>query len=78
MVDAEISKATVMLNNFRNTSGEEKIPRELLDIARGVVFLTILKAGFMFTGRYGTGLVISKLDDGSWSAPSALMLTGLQ
>jgi len=73
----EIVKATTMLYNFKNTLGEEKIPRELLDIAKGVVFLTILKAGFMFTGRYGTGIVVAKLPDGRWSAPSALMLTGL-
>lgn len=66
-----------MLYNFKNTLGEEKIPRELLDIAKGVVFLTIVKAGFMFTGRYGTGIVVAKLPDGRWSAPSALMLTGM-
>lgn len=76
-MENEIAKATTMLYNFKNTLGEEKIPRELLDIAKGVVFLTILKAGFMFTGRYGTGIVMSKLPDGRWSAPSALMLTGL-
>lgn len=66
-----------MLHCFKNTLGEEKIPKELLDIAKGVVFLTVVKAGFMFTGRYGTGLVVAKLDDGSWSAPSAVVLTGL-
>ncbi len=66
-----------MLYCFKNTLGEEKIPKELLDIAKGVVFLTVVKAGFMFTGRYGTGLVVAKLADGSWSAPSAVVLTGL-
>lgn len=76
-MENEIVKATNMLYNFKNTLGEEKIPRELLDISKGVVFLTIVKAGFMFTGRYGTGIVVSKLPDGRWSAPSALMLTGL-
>ena len=76
-LENEIAKATTMLYNFKNTLGEEKIPRELLDIAKGVVFLTIVKAGFMFTGRYGTGLVVAKLPDGRWSAPSAVMITGL-
>lgn len=76
-LEAEITKATLTLHNFRTTNGEEKIPRELLDIARGVVFLTIFKVGFMFTGRYGTGLVVAKLNDGTWSAPSAIMMTGL-
>lgn len=75
-LDVEINKAATMLYNFKNTLGEEKIPRELLDIAKGVVFFTIVKAGFMFTGRYGTGLVVAKLPDGRWSAPSAVMITG--
>lgn len=76
-LENEIKKASSMLYCFKNTLGEEKIPRELLDIAKGVVFLTIVKAGFMFTGRYGTGLVVAKLADDSWSAPSAVAITGL-
>lgn len=76
-LENEIKKATSMLTVFTKTVGEEKIPRELLDIAKGVVFLTILKAGFMFSGRYGTGLVISKLSDGTWSAPSAVTISGM-
>jgi lipid-binding SYLF domain-containing protein len=31
----------------------------------------------MFTGRYGTGLVVSRLPDDSWSAPSAVQITGM-
>jgi lipid-binding SYLF domain-containing protein len=76
-LDKEIAKATTMLLTFKNTLGEEKIPHELLDVAKGVVFLTIVKVGFMFTGRYGTGVIVAKLPDGRWSAPSALMITGL-
>lgn len=76
-LDQEISKASILLHSFKNTTGEEKIPKELLELSAGVVFLTIFKVGFMFTGRYGTGIVLSKLRDGSWSAPSAVMLTGL-
>jgi lipid-binding SYLF domain-containing protein len=76
-LENEIAKATNMLLTLKNTLGEEKIPRELLDIAKGVVFLTIIKVGFMFTGRYGTGLIVAKLPDGRWSAPSAIMITGL-
>lgn len=48
-----------------------------MDIAKGVVFLTIVKAGFMFTGRYGTGLVVAKLPDDTWSAPSAVQISGV-
>jgi len=76
-LEKEIKKATMMLYSFKNTLGEEKIPKELLDIAKGVVFFTIIKVGFMFTGRYGTGLVVAKLPDGTWSAPSAVQMSGL-
>jgi SH3 domain-containing YSC84-like protein 1 len=76
-LEKEIKKATAMLYGFKNTLGEETIPRELLDIAKGVVFFTIVKVGFMFTGRYGTGLVVAKLPDGTWSAPSAVQMSGV-
>ena len=76
-LENEIRNATLMLYHFKNTAGEEKIPKELLDVAKGVVFLTIAKCGFMFTARYGTGIVIAKLADGTWSAPSAITISGI-
>jgi len=76
-LENEIKNATIMLYNFKLTLGEEKIPKELLEIAKGVVFLTIAKCGFMFTARYGTGLVVAKLEDDSWSAPSAVTMSGI-
>lgn len=58
-LEQEVKNSTKMLNSFNNKlgaiSGEYQIPKKVLQSARGVVFLTILKAGFMFTGRYGTG-----------------------
>jgi len=75
-LEEEISNAASMLTNFHK-DGEHKIPRSLLDAAKGVVFLTVLKVGFGFSGRYGTGLVIARLLDNTWSAPSAVSLTGL-
>jgi len=76
-LENEIKKATSMLYTFKHTLGEDRIPRELLDIAKGVVFFTIIKVGFMFTGRYGTGLVVAKLSNGTWSAPSAVQMSGI-
>ena len=31
----------------------------------------------MVTARYGTGIVLSRLHDDTWSAPSAIMMSGL-
>ncbi|KAJ8575612.1 hypothetical protein ON010_g3603 [Phytophthora cinnamomi] len=42
-----------------------------------VVFLTVIKMGFVFTGRMGTGLVVARLPDGRWSAPSAIGTAGV-
>jgi len=38
--------------------------------------LTVLKAGFLGSGRAGSGIVVARLADGSWSAPSALATVG--
>lgn len=36
----------------------------------------MLKGGFLFSGRIGSGLLIARLPDGSWSAPSCIGLAG--
>ena len=76
-LEKEIHKASLILHNFKSTIDGEDIPRRLLDMAKGVVFFTIIKLGFVFTGRYGTGLIVAKLPNGGWSAPSAVQMTGL-
>jgi lipid-binding SYLF domain-containing protein len=79
-METDIRKATYTLYNFTSDNaieGKDSIPTELIIGAKGIVFITILKAGFLVTGRIGTGLVVARLQDGSWSAPSAIMLSGL-
>ncbi|KAJ3130631.1 hypothetical protein HK100_007812 [Physocladia obscura] len=44
--------------------------------ARGIAILSVIKAGFLFSGRGGSGLVVARLEDGSWSAPSAIGTAG--
>jgi hypothetical protein len=38
--------------------------------------MTVIKAGFLVTAKVGTGLVLARLPDGSWSAPSAIGTLG--
>jgi SH3 domain-containing YSC84-like protein 1 len=76
-LENEIRNAALMVNRMANSSTEENIPKDMLDMCRGVAFLTVLKVGFGFSGRYGTGLVISRLPDDTWSAPSAITLSGV-
>jgi lipid-binding SYLF domain-containing protein len=52
-------------------SGAELIP------STGLAVFTILKAGFVFSGKAGSGIVIARLPDGSWSAPSCIATAGV-
>jgi lipid-binding SYLF domain-containing protein len=36
----------------------------------------VLKAGFLGSARFGSGIVVARLSDGSWSAPSAIATAG--
>jgi lipid-binding SYLF domain-containing protein len=55
----ECAKATQIFNSFASI-----IPQEILRGAKGFAILTIAKAGFLFSARAGTGLVIVKLANG--------------
>ena len=41
------------------------IPRTVLENARGFAIFSVFKAGFLFSARAGSGVVIARLDDGS-------------
>lgn len=43
---------------------------------QGLAILTVLKAGFLGSARFGSGIVVARLSDGSWSAPSAIATAG--
>lgn len=63
--------------NPRQAFGPDKvIPPSILSNAKGFAIITILKAGFLGSGRVGSGLVVARLPDGSWSAPSTIAAAG--
>jgi SH3 domain-containing YSC84-like protein 1 len=77
----EVQKAARILRRFvipdRDTGPDKLIPSTILEEARGLAILSILKAGFLFSARGGSGIVVARLPDGSWSAPSAIRVGGL-
>lgn len=76
----ECAKAAKIFSSFvdnKNNGLDGVIPRSVLENAKGFAIFTVFKAGFLFSARAGTGIVIAKLDDGSWSAPSAIGSAGL-
>jgi lipid-binding SYLF domain-containing protein len=72
----ECKKTSKILTSFidpRQAFGPDKIiPPSILANAKGLAILTVLKAGFVGSGRFGSGIVVARLADGSWSAPSAV------
>jgi lipid-binding SYLF domain-containing protein len=56
---------------------DQSIPLDLLQHAKGLCFLTVLKGGLVVSGRVGTGLLIARIDEKQWSAPCALGTVGM-
>ncbi|KEF54377.1 uncharacterized protein A1O9_09543 [Exophiala aquamarina CBS 119918] len=77
---SECKKAGKILASFvdpRQSFGPDKIiPPHILANAKGLAVLTVFKAGFVGSGRLGSGIVVARLADGSWSAPSAIATAG--
>ncbi|WOK92075.1 hypothetical protein Cni_G00766 [Canna indica] len=79
-MEHEIYKATSTLNNYSQvarSNPERSIPMAVIKGAKGLTILTVVRVGALLTYKLGTGLVIGKRSDGSWSAPSSIMSVGL-
>ncbi|KAG9103571.1 hypothetical protein FRC06_009823 [Ceratobasidium sp. 370] len=79
-VPKECEKATKILLSFvdsRNDGLDGLVPRQVLEQAHGFAIFTVVKAGFLFSARAGSGIVIARLHDGTWSAPSAIGSAGM-
>lgn len=56
---------------------EKAIPDAILRQAKGLAIITVAKVGMMVTYNIGTGLVVARRQDGSWSPPSAISSLGI-
>uniref|UniRef100_A0A3Q2DDM9 SH3 domain-containing YSC84-like protein 1 n=1 Tax=Cyprinodon variegatus TaxID=28743 RepID=A0A3Q2DDM9_CYPVA len=78
---SEAKKAAKILRDFTqisNRTGPDKlIPAHIIAKAEGLAIISVIKAGFMVTARGGSGVVIARLADRRWSAPSAIGIAGL-
>lgn len=74
--DERATNAVRVLDEIRRIP-EESIPDKLLDEAKAIVVIPdSLKAGLVFGGRRGHGLMSVKNPDGTWSQPVFIKLTG--
>ncbi|KAI8979162.1 DUF500-domain-containing protein [Mycotypha africana] len=78
----ECIKASRILQQFISKEEIENgfdtiIPVSVIKEAKGLAIFTVLKAGFLWSGRAGSGIVIARLPDGRWSAPTAIATGGV-
>jgi lipid-binding SYLF domain-containing protein len=66
----DVDRAVTTIQAFRNIP-EKSIPPEVLRNAKGVAIMTVIKAGFIVSGRAGSGVVVARTGKG-WSGPSAI------
>ncbi|OJD29433.1 uncharacterized protein BKCO1_8100027 [Diplodia corticola] len=51
-----------------------KIPPEVIRNAVGLAIFTTMRTGLSFSGAGGSGILMARLHDGSWSPPSGILL----
>lgn len=76
----QIHKAYKVLLKLLNPTlikNDQGIPLSIIRKAKGIAFITVIKAGFVFSGTLGSGIVIVKNPDGTWSGPSSLGVAGM-
>lgn len=79
-MEYEIYKATNAIRGYSKVGylvPEKSIPDAVLRQAKGLAILTVAKIGVVMTYNIGTGLVVARRDDGSWSPPSAISSFGV-
>jgi lipid-binding SYLF domain-containing protein len=71
----DVDRAVSIIERFSEIP-ESAIPPAVMRDAKGVAILTVTKAGFVVSGRGGTGVVVARTPKG-WSGPSAIGTGGL-
>jgi lipid-binding SYLF domain-containing protein len=63
-----VNRSASTISEFRNMP-EKGVPRDILRHARGLAIMSVVKAGFIFSGKAGDGVVVARTKHG-WSGPS--------
>jgi lipid-binding SYLF domain-containing protein len=66
----DVNQAATIIERFQAVP-EKSIPQTVLKDARGLAIMTVIKAGFVFSGRGGKGIVVARTPQG-WSGPSGI------
>ena len=71
----DVDQAVSVIERFQEIP-ETAIPDVIMREAKGLAIITVTKAGFVFSGRGGTGIVVARTEKG-WSGPSAIGAGGM-
>jgi lipid-binding SYLF domain-containing protein len=74
-MQADVDQAASIIQHFEAIP-ERGIPPAVMRAAKGLAILTVTKAGFIGSGRGGSGVVVARAGNG-WSGPSAIGTGGL-
>ncbi|MFL6529452.1 MAG: YSC84-related protein [Chthoniobacterales bacterium] len=70
-----VNRSAAILRRFR-AMPESRIPDAVLRNAQGLAVMTVVKAGFVFSGQGGQGVVVARTGEG-WSGPSFIGTGGV-
>jgi lipid-binding SYLF domain-containing protein len=70
-----VDQAAAIVARFRSMP-ERGIPNVVLRHAYGLAILNVVKAGFIWSGRYGEGVVVARVGRG-WSGPAFVKTAGV-
>jgi lipid-binding SYLF domain-containing protein len=73
-LQSDVDQAVSIIEKFEEIP-EKAIPREVMRDAKGLAILTVTKAGFVFSGKGGKGVVVARVGRG-WSGPSGIATGG--
>lgn len=69
--------ANHVLESALNPKTANGVPRGLVKKCKGVILISVHEAGIIFSGNTGTGVLMAHNDDGTWSPPSAVGMSGV-
>ncbi|KAI9016277.1 hypothetical protein CLU79DRAFT_764240 [Phycomyces nitens] len=76
-LEDDIYKGIDILEAFTGRNPGTLIPKSILANAHGLIIIRVFRIGLMVSARSGTGIIIARNPDGSWSAPSGISLNGV-
>lgn len=74
--EARLATAGAVLNAFISDPATA-IPAQILQHAQGIAIIPrVIRVGLIFGGHHGKGIVVVRTEDGEWSNPGFIRLTG--